>query len=194
MERSNSGRLEDDLRNKFEHSQYWSDDVLKSKMAGGGGNKKRFKYCTDPSGQEILYLRELFKFIQDAIPLILHCRTMCWFRTFSSSTFIILDVQSIYTPSQILDWQREDKVLAGKNRRYSLRLRIPWTTNTKIRTSLIWPNHVLHDTSRKRGKSTKIRCTGSIYSLLNGKDWSSIKRDRTQSSSSIHYQLIVSRK
>ena len=24
-----------------------------------GGNKKRFQYCTDPSGQEILYLRTL---------------------------------------------------------------------------------------------------------------------------------------
>ena len=30
-----------------------------SKMAGGGGNKKRFQYCADPSGQEILYLRAL---------------------------------------------------------------------------------------------------------------------------------------
>ena len=28
-------------------------------MAGGGGNKKRFQYCTDTSGQEILYLRAL---------------------------------------------------------------------------------------------------------------------------------------
>ena len=28
-------------------------------MVGGGGNKKRFQYCTDPSGQEILYLRAL---------------------------------------------------------------------------------------------------------------------------------------
>ena len=28
-------------------------------MAGGGGNKKIFQYCTDPSGQEILYLRAL---------------------------------------------------------------------------------------------------------------------------------------
>ena len=28
-------------------------------MAGGGGNKKRFRYCTDSSGQEILYLRAL---------------------------------------------------------------------------------------------------------------------------------------
>ena len=52
-------RLNGDLRNKFEYSQYWSDDVWKSKMAGGGGNKKTFQYCTDPSGQEILYLRAL---------------------------------------------------------------------------------------------------------------------------------------
>ena len=49
-------RLKDDLRNKFVHSQHWSDEMWKSKMAGGGGNKKRFQYCTDPSGQEILYL------------------------------------------------------------------------------------------------------------------------------------------
>ena len=28
-------------------------------MAKGGGNKKRFQYCTDSSGQEILYLRAL---------------------------------------------------------------------------------------------------------------------------------------
>ena len=28
-------------------------------MAGGGGNKKRFQYCTVSSGQEILYLRAL---------------------------------------------------------------------------------------------------------------------------------------
>ena len=52
-------RLKDDLRNKFEYSQYWSDDVWKSKMAGGGGKKKRFQDCTDPSGQEILHLRVL---------------------------------------------------------------------------------------------------------------------------------------
>ena len=33
--------------------------MWKSKTAGGGGNKKRFQYCTDPSGQEILYFRAL---------------------------------------------------------------------------------------------------------------------------------------
>ena len=52
-------RLKDDLRNHVDQSQYWSDDVWKSKMVGGGGNKNRFQYCTDSSGQEILHLRAL---------------------------------------------------------------------------------------------------------------------------------------
>ena len=50
-------RLKDDFRNRFEHPQYWSDDVWKNKMTGGRGNNKRFQYWTDPSGQEILDLR-----------------------------------------------------------------------------------------------------------------------------------------
>ena len=39
---------------------HWSDEKWKSAMAGGGGgNKKRFQYCADPSRQEIVYLRAL---------------------------------------------------------------------------------------------------------------------------------------
>ena len=52
-------RLKDDLRNDFVRSQHQSDEMWKSTLAKGGGNKKRFQYCTDPSGQEILYLRAL---------------------------------------------------------------------------------------------------------------------------------------
>ena len=52
-------RLKDYLRNEIENSQHWSDEMWESKMAGGGGNKKRFQYCIDSSGQEILYLRAL---------------------------------------------------------------------------------------------------------------------------------------
>ena len=48
-------RLKDHLRNEFEHSQYWSDEMWKGTMAKGGGNRKSFQYCTDSSG-EILYL------------------------------------------------------------------------------------------------------------------------------------------
>ena len=35
-------RLKNYLRNKFVHSRYWSDELWKSTMARGGGNKKRF--------------------------------------------------------------------------------------------------------------------------------------------------------
>ena len=52
-------RLKDYLRNHFVQSQHWSDEKWKSTMSKGGGNKKRFQYCTDLSGQEILYLRAL---------------------------------------------------------------------------------------------------------------------------------------
>ena len=52
-------RIKDYLRNDFENSQYWSDEMWKSKNARRRGNKKRFQYCTDSSGQEILYLRAL---------------------------------------------------------------------------------------------------------------------------------------
>ena len=140
------------------------------------------------------FISELFKVIQDAISLSLHCRTMCLFRTISSSTFITSDVRSIYTPSQIQYWYREDKIQARKDRQYSFRLWIPWTRITKIRMSLTWPNHVLHRTSRRSGKDTRIRCIGSTYSLLNEKNWSSIKQDVMQSFFTIHSQLIVSRK
>ena len=51
-------RLKDHLRNEFENSRHWFDEMWKSTKAGGGGNKKRFQYCTDPSG-EFLFLRAL---------------------------------------------------------------------------------------------------------------------------------------
>ena len=41
MVRSNFWRFLDHLQNEFEHSQHWSDEMWKSKMAGGGGNKKK---------------------------------------------------------------------------------------------------------------------------------------------------------
>ena len=95
-------RLKDDLRNRFEYSQYWSDELWKSGMAGGGGNKKRFQYCTDPSGQEILYLRALQGHSgRNSIDPSLQDNVLI--PNIFSSTFVILDVQSIYTLSQIQD-------------------------------------------------------------------------------------------
>ena len=59
MERLSFGELKEYLRNHVARSQHWSDEKWKSTMAKDGGNKKRFQYCTDPSGQEILHLRAL---------------------------------------------------------------------------------------------------------------------------------------
>ena len=52
-------RLKEYLRNDLVQSQHWSDVKWKSTMAKGGGIKKKIQYCTDPSGQEILFLRAL---------------------------------------------------------------------------------------------------------------------------------------
>ena len=52
-------RLKDDFRNTFVQTQHWSDEMWKIRKARGGGNKKRFQYCTDPSGQQIIYLLAL---------------------------------------------------------------------------------------------------------------------------------------
>ena len=123
-------RLNDYLRNDFENSQHWSDDMWKSKMAGGGGNKKKINVVLARLDKK-LFTSELFKVIQDAIPLILHCRTMHLFRTISSSTFVTSDAHSIYIPSRIQDWYWEVKSWA-KDRRYSFCLWILWTKNTKI--------------------------------------------------------------
>ena len=52
-------RIKDYLRNDFENSQHWSDVTWKSKMQGGGGHKRRFQYCADSPGLQILDLRAL---------------------------------------------------------------------------------------------------------------------------------------
>ena len=52
-------RLKEYSRNDFVQSQHWPNEKSKNAMAKGGGNKKRFQYCTDSSGQELLYLRAL---------------------------------------------------------------------------------------------------------------------------------------
>ena len=94
-------RIKDYLQKYFLYCLRWSDSKWKKSMAGGGGNKKRYQYCTDSSGV-ILYLRALQGHsgrnlidptLQDKVVIL----------TVSSSTFVVLDVQSICTPSQIQD-------------------------------------------------------------------------------------------
>ena len=67
-------RMKENLQNRFAQSIHWSDDRWKACLAAGGGEKG--DSSTVLMIQEQLFISELFKDIQDAILLILHCRTM----------------------------------------------------------------------------------------------------------------------
>ena len=68
-------RLKDYLRKEFENSQHWSDEMWKTTMAKAEEKGKDFNTVLIRQDDQF-FTSELFKVIQDAIPLILHCRTM----------------------------------------------------------------------------------------------------------------------
>ena len=51
-------RVKENLQKYFPYCPHWSDSKWKKSMAGGGGNKKIYQYCTDVSGT-IVYFRAL---------------------------------------------------------------------------------------------------------------------------------------
>ena len=51
-------RMKENIQNPFPQSIHWSDDRWKACLAAGGGDKRRFQYCTDDSGA-IVYFRAL---------------------------------------------------------------------------------------------------------------------------------------
>ena len=51
-------RIKDNLQKHFLYCHHWSDEKWKKSMARGGGNEKRYQYCTDSPGA-ILYLQAL---------------------------------------------------------------------------------------------------------------------------------------
>ena len=51
-------RIEENIQKYVLHCPLWSDSKWKASLAGGGGNKKRFQYCTDSSAT-IVYFRAL---------------------------------------------------------------------------------------------------------------------------------------
>ena len=51
-------RIKENLQSQFPQSIHWSDGRWKACLAGGGGDKRRFQYCTGSSGT-IVYFRAL---------------------------------------------------------------------------------------------------------------------------------------
>ena len=157
-----------DLRNKFEHSQHWSDEMWKSRIAGSGGNKERFQYCTDPSGQEILYLR----FLQGH----------------SGRNPFDPSVQyNVLIPSEFFEYfchagcavnlhSMTNSGLFGRAQNLSKRQTVFFTSvnlmhkNHQDPTELDLTKPRLASYKQKWKSAPKLRCTGSIFSLLNEKD------------------------
>ena len=50
MEQFIFGEIKENLQSQFPHSPHWADSKCKACLAGGGGDKRRFQYCTDASG------------------------------------------------------------------------------------------------------------------------------------------------
>ena len=162
-------RLKDDLRNKFGYSQYWSDDVRKSKTARSGDNKRRFQYCIDPSGQEILYLRALQG----------HSRRNPNDPTLQENVLIpnnffeyiyhigcAINLHSITNSGLIPGGQNSSR----ERQTVFLTAVNPMFKNHKDpqELDLTKPRLALYE--QKWKKSTRICCTGLIFNLLNGKD------------------------
>ena len=151
-------RDKEHLRNDLERYQHCSDQKWKSTLAkGGGGNKKRFQYCTDPSGQEILFLRALRGHSgrnlidpshQDNV-LILDD-----FFEYINHIGCAINLHSIMNSGMI----REDRIWATDRRLHIYGSR--WMRNIKIQMKLTWMHHVLHGTLRKRGKTPRHSALG----------------------------------
>ena len=135
-------RLKDYLRIEFENSRYWSDDKWKRKdVKRRRQARKDFNIVPTPSRQEILYLRALQgqpgrnlidPTLQDnvLIPNNFHrvhlSHRMC-------------DQFTLH--HRIQDWQREDKIWAGKDRRYSLQSVDPMDKEHKNPEKILtWPS------------------------------------------------------
>ena len=136
--------------------------------------------------QEQSCTSELLKVIQDAVLLIFHYRTISLFRTVSSSTFITSDVRSIYIPSSIQDWYREDKFCSacgshGRKPKGSWHDRLGSTASCTIH-------------AQSMEETSEYGVLGRHQPCAEKKDCSSIRHDRTPSFFTKHSQLIVSRK
>ena len=150
-------RIKDYLRNEFVHSQHWSDEMWTSTMARGGGNKNRFQYCTDPSGQEILYLRALQGYSgRNSIDPELQDNVLIPNNFFENIYHIgcAINLNSI---------TNSESIPGGQN--LSKRQTVFFTSvdrmnkKTEIRTKLTWKHRVLHGTTRKKWK----KHTNTVY-------------------------------
>ena len=113
------------------------------------GNKQRFQYCTDSSGQEILYLRALEGHSgRNPIDPTLQDNVLIPDNVFAYIGHIgcAISLHSITNSGLIAGGQNSSR---ERQTEFFTAVNPMNKKNTRIRKSLIWPNQVLHRTSRK---------------------------------------------
>ena len=184
-------RIKEYHRNDLERSHHWSDEKWKSTMARGGGNKKRFHYCTDSSGQEILYLRAQG-----------HSGRNLFDPSLQGNVLIPNDFfEYIYHKGRAINLHSimsSGLIPGGQN--LSKRQTVFFTAVDPMNKEHKDPEEIKLNAPRlawykqKVWKKLKNTVFEWISSLLKRKDSSTIKHNRTKSSLTTRFQLIVSRK
>ena len=156
-------------------------------MEGGGGNKKRYQYCTDSTGANLVppSSSRSFRKSSNWFYFARQCRYSGRFLPMHSSCCMCN--QSSFHHQFGVDTkgskfeQQTDSVSAcwshGQTRRILIRL--------------AWMHRVVHNPCIMHGRNIKTQCIGSTSTLLWRKVWSCIKHGRTLSFFTKHSQLIV---
>ena len=149
-----------------------------------------FQYCTDPSGQEIRYFRALQGHPgRNPIDLSLQDNVLIP-NNFFEYIYHIRCAINLHSTNSGIDTGRTQ---------FEQRQTVFFTALNLLNKEHKDPCEIDLNTPRlawykqKVEKTSRHGVSGSIYKLLNRKDSSSIKQDRTQSSFTTHSQLIVSK-
>ena len=156
-------RIKDNLQEHVLYCHHWSDDKWKKTIAGGGGNKKRYQYCTDSSGV-ILYLRALQghsgRSLIDPTLLgnvVIPDGFFQYFYHVGCAISLHSIINSGLIPGGPKNW--------ATDRQYSFCLWIPWTKTIRILTRSTWKHRVLHNTCTKHGRNIRTRYIVSTSTL-----------------------------
>ena len=90
-------RLKKEFKSDFPNSVYWSIRMWIAHLLTGGGQKKRFQFCINSNGTQILYLRAIQGHSgENPVDPSSH-RTTYWYPTISSRSSIMSEVTSTCT-------------------------------------------------------------------------------------------------
>ena len=182
-------RFKEEFKSVFPTSTHWSIRLRIDHLKTGAGHKKRFQFCTNSAGTQILYLRAIHGHSGEN-PVDPSLSDNVLIPTTSLSSSITSGVASNCTLSLHQDWLREAKLMGELVKQCSSQL---LTLRTKVglsKKNTTWHSPVTLLTN-KIGNLFRMRCIGTKFVVL--KTWScnSFRQDRMRSYSITHFQQPV---